>query len=123
MELSIIKTLEVVSTFENSAKDSRRKKRTDSNITVLLHDGLCVERYQCGYIVAAFGSVKNKKGIAMKQFDHTYNPELPDAMVEISKRLFHRKLAKREEAGQSDIESLIQLVRDHRDEMSKLFGI
>lgn len=114
---------ETVSNFENSPKSPEHKKRKDSNITVLVHDGLCVERYKYGYIVTALRSAKTKKGTVIKQFDHIYHAKLPDAMIEVSERLFDRKLVKRSEAEQSDFESLIQLVRDHKTEIDELFGV
>lgn len=53
----------------------------------------------------------------------TYYSNLESAIIELSQRLFHNKLTQRAQEGKSDLQSLINLVREHKEEIGQAFCI
>lgn len=90
---------------------------------VLVCENIFVHRDTYSYVVSEQNGTELTCDVHGKKCNPTYHPDLPSAIHEVSKRLFDRKLEKRAEAGQYDFNSLLQLVREHKEEMNEMFGI
>lgn len=82
---------------------------------VLMCENICVHKDTFSFVVT--------EEIGNRRRKPTYHPKLPDAIQEVSRRLFYRKLEARAQAEKYDFESLIQLVKEHIEDINAKFSI
>lgn len=84
-----------------------RKKKT---ILVVDCKGIVIKRREYQFTVQ--GGLKKRL---------TYHPTLRSAMSELSIRLFEETLVARDATGKTDIQSLLELIKAHNDEIILLY--
>lgn len=108
----------------------RERKCKEPQIPVLIFENIFVHKDVYSYVVTEHSYVVTNKNstastcdVNARRYRPTYHPELSDAVYEVSKRLFNRKLAKRAKAKLLDFESLVQLVKEHKEEIHNGFSL
>lgn len=81
------------------------KAATKTSVLVLEIDGVTVTKDATCYTVT--GGLKNR---------YSYFSNLESAMQEVADRLFHEKLTQRAQEKKSDIQSLIELIKEQKRE-------
>lgn len=102
---------------------TQRKKCKDPRTTIVVYGGFKIQREKFCYVVTESHRVETKKGVRVREYHPSYHASLSDAVQELSERLFVKELQNREERGETDFESLIQLILDHNEKIKKRFYI
>lgn len=104
-------------------ENTKKRKAKDPAFAVLVCENIFVHKDVYSYVVSEKTSKGAKDNINARGNRPTYHPNLPSAILEVSKRLLNRKLANRAEAGKYDFESLAQLIHEHNEEIAERFGL
>lgn len=101
--------------------EENEKKQTV--VLVAEYGNIQVLKEAYGFSVVEIRKSKNTGKEYRSGRTQTFHSTLPDYLLEVSKRLFSRKLVKRANEAKKDFESLRQLVEEHNEEIRQTFGL
>lgn len=97
-------------------------KSSNASITVLQYDVYVIRKDPNCFIVAEPAVHPTPKN-PIKNHTATYHARLEDALSELSRRLCDKRLKTRSDAGLDDIDSLVQLIREHNEHIRRTFKL
>lgn len=97
--------------------------KAETKILVLEHEGIQIHLDTHCYVVSSLRGSQRATGKAVIGTQPTYHLSLLSAARELSDRLLKRRLKGRAEAMQKDVESLLQLVKQHNEDLRETFAI